>query len=96
MTTFDDEADPGLEPSITVFRTDRPGIRKVLAICEEAKKKNLAVMSGFCWVSSRSGLGGCDLAGSSSSVPRTSTGAGWARAKVPMSSGANQCRQAWW
>jgi predicted dehydrogenase len=28
---------------------DAPGVRKVLAACEEAKKKNLAVVSGLCW-----------------------------------------------
>jgi predicted dehydrogenase len=29
--------------------TDAPGIRSVLASVEEAKKKNLAVVAGFCW-----------------------------------------------
>ena len=29
--------------------TDAPGIRSVLATAEEAKKKNLALMDGFCW-----------------------------------------------
>ena len=28
---------------------DAPGVRRVLAACEEAKKKNLSVVSGFCW-----------------------------------------------
>jgi len=28
---------------------DAPGCRKVLAACAEAKKKNLAVVSGLCW-----------------------------------------------
>jgi len=28
---------------------DPTGVRKVLAACEEAKKKNLAVVSGLCW-----------------------------------------------
>jgi predicted dehydrogenase len=28
---------------------DATGVRKVLAACEEAKKKNLAVSSGLCW-----------------------------------------------
>lgn len=28
---------------------DPSGVRKVLAACEEAKKKNLAVVSGLCW-----------------------------------------------
>jgi myo-inositol 2-dehydrogenase / D-chiro-inositol 1-dehydrogenase len=28
---------------------DAPGIRSVLATCEEAKKKNLSVVSGLCW-----------------------------------------------
>ena len=28
---------------------DAPGIHKVLAACEEAKKKNLSVTSGLCW-----------------------------------------------
>src|SRR3954447_5398464 len=28
---------------------DAPGIRKVLDACADAKKKNLAVVSGFCW-----------------------------------------------
>jgi predicted dehydrogenase len=28
---------------------DGPGVRAVLAACEEAKKKNLAVVSGLCW-----------------------------------------------
>src|SRR6266699_1445001 len=28
---------------------DAPGIRKVLDACAEAKKKNLSVVSGFCW-----------------------------------------------
>ena len=28
---------------------DGPGIRKVLAAAEEAKKKNLSLVSGFCW-----------------------------------------------
>lgn len=28
---------------------DAPGVRRVLAACEEAKKKNLAVVSGLCW-----------------------------------------------
>src|SRR5207253_9690175 len=28
---------------------DAPGVRKILAACEEAKKKNLAVVSGLCW-----------------------------------------------
>jgi myo-inositol 2-dehydrogenase / D-chiro-inositol 1-dehydrogenase len=29
--------------------TDAPGVRSVLATAEEAKKKNLAVVAGFCW-----------------------------------------------
>lgn len=29
--------------------TDAPGVRSVLASAEEAKKKNLAIVSGFCW-----------------------------------------------
>jgi myo-inositol 2-dehydrogenase / D-chiro-inositol 1-dehydrogenase len=29
--------------------TDAPGIRSVLASVEEAKKKNLALVAGFCW-----------------------------------------------
>jgi len=29
--------------------TDAPGVRKVLALCEEAKTKNLSVVSGLCW-----------------------------------------------
>jgi predicted dehydrogenase len=28
---------------------DAPGVRKVLAACKEAKRKNLAVVSGLCW-----------------------------------------------
>ena len=28
---------------------DAPGIRSVLATCEEAKKKNLTIVSGLCW-----------------------------------------------
>jgi myo-inositol 2-dehydrogenase / D-chiro-inositol 1-dehydrogenase len=28
---------------------DAPGVRRVLAACEQAKSKNLSVMSGFCW-----------------------------------------------
>ncbi|MBI3467564.1 MAG: Gfo/Idh/MocA family oxidoreductase [Planctomycetes bacterium] len=28
---------------------DAPGVRSVLATCEEAKRKNLAVVSGLCW-----------------------------------------------
>ena len=28
---------------------DAPGVRAVLQACEEAKKKNLAVVSGLCW-----------------------------------------------
>jgi predicted dehydrogenase len=28
---------------------DAPGVRKVLAACAEAKRKNLAVVSGLCW-----------------------------------------------
>jgi len=28
---------------------DAPGVRSVLATCEEAKQKNLAVVSGLCW-----------------------------------------------
>ena len=28
---------------------DGPGVRSVLATCEEAKKKNLSVVSGLCW-----------------------------------------------
>jgi predicted dehydrogenase len=28
---------------------DAPGVHRVLAACEEAKKKNLAVVSGLCW-----------------------------------------------
>ena len=28
---------------------DAPGVRKVIAACEEAKKKNLSVVCGFCW-----------------------------------------------
>jgi predicted dehydrogenase len=28
---------------------DGPGVRRVLQACEEAKKKNLAVVSGLCW-----------------------------------------------
>ncbi len=28
---------------------DAAGVRKVLAACEQAKKKNLSVMSGLCW-----------------------------------------------
>lgn len=28
---------------------DGPGVRSVLASCEEAKKKNLSVVSGLCW-----------------------------------------------
>ncbi len=28
---------------------DAPGVRAVLAACEEAKKKNLAIVSGLCW-----------------------------------------------
>ena len=28
---------------------DAPGVRTVLAACEEAKKKNLSVVSGLCW-----------------------------------------------
>ena len=28
---------------------DAPGVRSVLATCEEAKKKSLAVVSGLCW-----------------------------------------------
>ncbi len=29
--------------------TDAPGVRSVLATAEEARKKNLAVVAGFCW-----------------------------------------------
>ncbi|WP_406698810.1 Gfo/Idh/MocA family oxidoreductase [Singulisphaera sp. Ch08] len=29
--------------------TDAPGVRSVLQTCEEAKKKNLSVVSGLCW-----------------------------------------------
>ncbi len=29
--------------------TDAPGIRKVIAACEEAKKKKLSIVSGLCW-----------------------------------------------
>jgi predicted dehydrogenase len=29
--------------------TDVPGVHAVMAACEEAKKKNLAVVSGLCW-----------------------------------------------
>jgi predicted dehydrogenase len=29
--------------------TDPPGVRSVLATAQEAKKKNLAVVAGFCW-----------------------------------------------
>jgi predicted dehydrogenase len=29
--------------------TDAPGVRSVMATAEEAKKKNLAVVAGFCW-----------------------------------------------
>jgi predicted dehydrogenase len=28
---------------------DAPGVRSVFATCEEAKKKNLAIVSGLCW-----------------------------------------------
>ncbi len=28
---------------------DAPGIRSVMATCEEAKKKNLSIVSGLCW-----------------------------------------------
>ncbi len=28
---------------------DAPGVRKVLAACQEARRKNLAVVSGLCW-----------------------------------------------
>lgn len=28
---------------------DAPGVRSVMATCEEAKKKNLSVVSGLCW-----------------------------------------------
>lgn len=28
---------------------DGPGVRSVIATCREAKKKNLAVVAGFCW-----------------------------------------------
>lgn len=28
---------------------DAPGIRRVLAVAQQAKEKNLALMSGFCW-----------------------------------------------
>jgi len=28
---------------------DAPGVRSVLATCEEAKKKNLSIVSGLCW-----------------------------------------------
>ena len=28
---------------------DAPGVRSVLASCEEAKKKNLSIVSGLCW-----------------------------------------------
>src|SRR5262249_29950081 len=28
---------------------DAPGVRSVLATCEEAKKKGLAIVSGLCW-----------------------------------------------
>ena len=28
---------------------DAPGVRTVLAACEEAKKKNLAIVAGLCW-----------------------------------------------
>src|SRR5215212_5902137 len=29
--------------------TDAPGVRAVLQTCEEAKKKNLSIVSGLCW-----------------------------------------------
>ena len=29
--------------------TDAPGVRKVLELCEEARGKNLALVSGLCW-----------------------------------------------
>src|SRR4051794_31437236 len=29
--------------------TDAPGVRAVLKLCEEARKKNLSVVSGLCW-----------------------------------------------
>ncbi|MDB5349124.1 MAG: putative dehydrogenase [Planctomycetota bacterium] len=29
--------------------TDAPGVRKVLALCDEARSKNLALVSGLCW-----------------------------------------------
>jgi predicted dehydrogenase len=29
--------------------TDAPGVRQVLQICEDAKKKDLSVVSGLCW-----------------------------------------------
>ncbi len=29
--------------------TDAPGVRKVLALCDEARSKNLSVVSGLCW-----------------------------------------------
>ena len=29
--------------------TDAPGVRAVLQLCEDAKKKNLAIVSGLCW-----------------------------------------------
>lgn len=29
--------------------TDAPGVRSVLATVEEARKKNRAVVAGFCW-----------------------------------------------
>jgi myo-inositol 2-dehydrogenase / D-chiro-inositol 1-dehydrogenase len=29
--------------------TDAPGVRAVLKACEEAKKKNLSIVSGLCW-----------------------------------------------
>ncbi len=28
---------------------DAPGVRSILATCEEAKKKNLSIVSGLCW-----------------------------------------------
>jgi len=29
--------------------TDAPGVRSVIQTCEDAKKKNLSVVSGLCW-----------------------------------------------
>ena len=43
-----------IEKGVHVFcekpiATDGPGVRSVLATTEEAKKKNLAIVSGLCW-----------------------------------------------